>query len=45
MVAGGAWHQVTRWTPDPNPVLPEGRKLEHDERVVRRLAGESEVVE
>ena len=43
-VPGGAWHQVTQWTPDPSPVLPEGRALDPDERIVRRLAGEKEVV-
>lgn len=44
-VPGGAWHQVTRWTPDPSPVLPDGRKLGKDERVVRRLVGDQEVVD
>lgn len=43
-VPGGVWHQVTKWTPDPSPVLPVGRELEHDERIVRRLAGNPEVV-
>lgn len=41
-VPGGAWHQVTEWTPDSSPV--KGRELEHDERIIRRLVGDPEVV-
>lgn len=41
----GMWHMVTRWQTDPRPVLPEGRELEPDERIVRRLVSAPEVVE
>lgn len=41
----GMWHMVTGWQTDPRPVLPEGRELEPDERIIRRLVGEPEVAE
>lgn len=41
----GKWHTVTRWQPDPRPVLPKGRELEPGERIVRRLVSDPEVVE
>lgn len=42
---GGMWHTVTLWQADPRPVLPEGRELEPNERIVRRLMADPEVVE
>lgn len=41
----GMWHMVTGWQTDPRHVLPEGRELEPNERIVRRLASDPEVVE
>ena len=40
----GHWHQVTEWNADPNPYKP-GHALKHNERLVRRLVSQREVME
>ena len=40
----GQWHQVTEWSADPNPYKP-GHALKHNERLVRRLVSQREVME
>lgn len=41
----GMWHMMTRWQDDPRPIQPEGRDLEANERIVRRLVTDMEVIE
>lgn len=41
----GMWHMVTSWQDDPRPIQPEGRDLEANERIVRRLVTDVEVIE
>ena len=40
----GQWHQVTEWSPDPNPYKP-GHAPKHNERIVRRLVSQPEEVQ
>lgn len=40
---GGEWHQVTQWSPEPDP-YNQGFKPKHNERIVRRLVSEPEEV-